>query len=105
MFKILMLDASLPQVSKQSDLSFEDSGNISNQMDNRSESLLCRHWDVNTAAMAPALASACIARNMYAWVNRPLVEAIGKAVAYLADAAVETVRATAKSAALLNSAR
>lgn len=33
------------------------------------------------------------------------LEIISKAVAYLADVAVETVRTTAKSAALLNSAR
>lgn len=119
-FKTPKLDAALSQVSKKSDLSFEDSGNLKDQMDRRAEALLRRAWDSNAAAMAPALASACVARNVDAWLGRlsnhvskgsdskeitDSLEIIGKAVAYLADAAVESVRNTAKSAALLNSAR
>lgn len=119
-FKTPKLDAALSQVSKKSDLSFEDSGNLKDQMDRRAETLLRRAWDANAAAMAPALASACVARNVDAWLGRlsthvsrennskevsESLELISKAVAYLADAAVESVRNTAKSAALLNSAR
>lgn len=119
-FKIPKLDAALLQVSKRSDLSFEDSGNIKDHMDCRSEMLLCRVWDANAAAMVPALASACVARNADTWLTRlsnhiargrrskeviDSLEIISKAVVYLADATVETVRTTANSAALLNSAR
>lgn len=86
-------------------------------MDRRSKTLLCRAWDANAAAMGPALASTYVAWNADAWVSKLVdhvlrgsktkvvlncLEVIGKAAAYLADGAVET---TAKSAALLNSAR
>lgn len=89
-------------------------------MDHRSETLLRRAWEANAAAMSPALASACVARNADMWVNKLMdhiartsksiqlldaLEVVGKAVAYLLDAAVETVRMSAKAAALLNSAR
>ncbi|XP_077323067.1 uncharacterized protein LOC143956755 [Lithobates pipiens] len=119
-FKTPRLDASLAQVSKQSDLSFEDTGNIKDQMDRRAETILRRAWEANASAMSPALASACIARNADMWISKLIdhisqtskskevldsLEVVGSAVAYLADAAVETVRTTAKSAALLNSAR
>lgn len=119
-FKTPRLDASLAQVSKQSDLSFEDTGNLKDQMDRRAETILRRAWEANAAAMSPALASACIARNADTWVCKLMdhvsrtskskevldsLEVIGNAVAYLADAAVETVRTTAKTGALLNSAR
>lgn len=39
-------------------------------MDRRSEMLLRRAWDTNAVAMAPALASACVARNLYAWLHK-----------------------------------
>lgn len=44
-FKTPKLDATLSQVSKKSDLSFEDSGNMKDQMDRRFETLLRRAWD------------------------------------------------------------
>lgn len=86
----------------------------------RSEMLLRWAWDANAAVMAPALASACVARNVDSWLTRlsdhvargtrskeviNSLEIISKAVAYLADTAVETARTTAKSVALLNLAR
>lgn len=114
------MDASLAQVSNHSDLSFKDSGNIRDQMDRSSETLLCRAWDTNAAAIGPALAAAYFPKNVDAWVSMLMdhvshgskfkevldsLEAIGKAVSYLAGAAVETARTTAKSADLLNYAR
>ena len=66
------------------------------------------------------LASVCVARNTAAWTSklmdhlssssvsretRDSLQVIGTAVAYLADAAIETVRATAKSGALVNASR
>lgn len=110
----------MAKVSKQSDLSFEDTGNIKDQMDQRAETILRRAWEANAAGMSPALASACVARNADKWISQLIdhvsrtskseevldsLDVIGSAVAYLADAAVETVRTTAKSGALLNSAR
>ena len=119
-FKIPRLDAPLAQVSKQSDLSFEDAGNLKDPMDRRAETSLRRAWEANAAALSPALASACIARNANSWTSTLMdlvtqvtdskdilesIQLIGSAVAYLADAAVETVRSSAKTGALLNSAR
>ncbi|XP_040192736.1 uncharacterized protein LOC120926675 isoform X2 [Rana temporaria] len=119
-FKVPRLDAPLAQVSKQSDLSFEDTGNLRDPMDRRAETSLRRAWEANAAALSPALASACVARNANSWISKLLehvsqgsdskeilesLQLIGSAVAYLADASVETVRSTAKTGALLNSAR
>lgn len=55
-FKSPRLDAFLAQVSKQSDLSFEDTGNLKDQMDRRAKTTLRRAWEANAAAMSPALA-------------------------------------------------
>lgn len=118
--KVPKLDATLSQVTKRSDLSFEDSGAIKDVMDRRSESLLRKAWEANTSAMVPALAATCVARNAYFWIERlfdhlsqgtkteevvDCLSTIGKAVAYLVDAVVESVRASAKVAKLINSAR
>ena len=119
-FKLPRLDAALSQVTKLSDLSFEDAGNIKDMMDRRAESLLRKAWEANSAALSPALAAACVARNTDIWVEtltehlarnteaEEVVESltvIRKAIAYLADAAIESARASAKTAALINSAR
>lgn len=73
-FKTPRLDASLAQVSKQSDLSFEDTGNIKDRMDRRAETILRRALEANAVAMSPALGSACIARNADMWIsNRPRI--------------------------------
>lgn len=74
-------------------------------MDCRSETLQQRAWDANAAAMAPALASDYVARNVDGWLHRltdyvaretrskeatDCLEIISKEMAYLADVAVET---------------
>ena len=76
-------------------------------MDRRADTSLRRAWEANAAALGPALASVCIARNTAAWTSKLLdhissssesretrdsLQVIGTAVAYLADAAIETVR-------------
>ena len=119
-FKVPRLDAALAQVSRQSDLSFEDTGNLKDAMDRRADTSLRRAWEANAAALGPALASVCVARNTAAWTSKLLdhvasssesgetrdsLQVIGTALAYLADAALETVRATAKSGALINASR
>lgn len=112
--------ATLSQVTKLSDLSFEDTGSIKDLMDRRAESLPRKAWKANTSAMGPALAAACLAWIADLWVEKltkhlyreseagdvlDSLSVMGKAVAYLADAAVESARASAKMAALINSAR
>ena len=119
-FKIPKLDAPLAQVSKQSDLSFEDAGNLKDPMDRRADSSLRKAWEANAAALSPALASVCISRNADSWISKLMeqvsqvpdskesletLQLIEGAVAYLADAVIETVRSTAKTGALINSAR
>ncbi|XP_040195312.1 lamina-associated polypeptide 2, isoforms alpha/zeta-like [Rana temporaria] len=120
LFKTPKLDASLAQLSRQSDLSFEDAGNLKDSLDRRADTSLRRAWEANTAALGPALASSCIARNADTWLTRLLehvpqtskfkeirdsLTVIGSAVAYLADASIETVRSSAKTGALVNAAR
>ena len=89
-------------------------------MDRQAEASLRRAWEANAAALGPALASVCVARNADSWISKLMehvsqvpnskeildsLQVIGSAVAYLADAVVETVLSTAKTGALINSAR
>lgn len=118
--KVPKLDTALSQVTKRSDLSFKDIGSIKNVMDHKSEALLSRTWGANTSTMVPALAATCVARSADSWIERlnkhlsqgtkseevlDSLSVIGKAIAYLADAVVDSVRASAKTGTLINSAR
>lgn len=70
--------------------------------------------------MAPALAATCVARNTDFLIEKlsrhfsqgyksqdilDSLSVIGKAVVFLADAAVDSIKASAKTGALVNSAR
>ncbi|XP_068108314.1 uncharacterized protein [Hyperolius riggenbachi] len=114
------LDAALAQYSKNSDLSFEDAGSLKDPMDRKADALLKRAWDAVSFSFKPAIASICLARNLVRWIeglqnhliagtpHEKILESlpvISKSVAFLADAASENVRASAKAAALVNSSR
>ena len=104
----------MSQVSKRSDLSFEDSGVLKEQMDSKTDSLLRKAWDASALSLGPAVASTCVARNLDVWVQRlddllssdtPKEEIreslplIAKSVTFLADAAADSVKAAARSSA------
>ena len=99
-FKNPKLDAPLSQVTKRS--------------------LLKKAWEANSASLGPALSATCVARNTISWMEKitkhlaqvksqdlqDTLSIIGKAVAYLADAAaVESMVTSAKTGALINLVR
>lgn len=119
-FKCPRLDAPMSQVSKRSDLSFENSGVLKDQMDRKADSLLHKVWDSSAFSLGPAVASTCVVRNLDIWVQRlddllasdtPKEEIreslplIAKSVAFLADAAADSVKSAARASALFNSAK
>lgn len=55
---------------KKSDLSFEDSGVLKDQMDRKADALLRKAGDASAVLLGPALASTCIARKLDVWVHR-----------------------------------
>lgn len=114
------LDAAFSQVSRHTDLAFEDMGALPDPMDKRIDSLLKKSWDSSIGNLKPAMASTVVARNMEYWLTqiKAHIEAgtpketilssfpmLLKGIAYLADASAESVRMSARSAALSNSAR
>ncbi|XP_068127180.1 lamina-associated polypeptide 2-like [Hyperolius riggenbachi] len=120
LFKCPRLDAPLSQCSKDTDLSFEDMGTLKDPMDRKAEALLKRAWDSTSFSFKPAISSVCVARNLDKWVrglqerleegtpHARILESLPviiKSIAFLADAATESLRAAAKTAALINSAR
>lgn len=114
------LDAPLSKVSKNSDLAFDDMGTLKDPMDKRGDILLHRAWDSAVGNLKPALASTCVARNLEVWLTQiqshlsagtsreqilksfPL---LFQAVGFLADSSAESVRMSARTSALVNSAR
>ena len=114
------LDAAFSQVSRNTDLAFEDMGVLSDVMDKRMDSLLKKCWDSTIGNLKPELAVTVMARNLEHWLSKiqEHIEAgtdketilasfptILQGVAYIADASAESVRMSARSAALANSAR
>lgn len=108
--KVPKLDTTLSQVTIRSDLS-EDTGSIRDAMDRKTESLLKKEWDANSSNMVPAFTAICVARNADFWIERltkhllqgnkspevlDSLSVIGKAVAFLADAADKSVKTSAK---------
>ena len=114
------VDAAFSQVSRRTDLAFEDMGVLKDAMDKRADSLLKKAWDSSTSSLKPAMASTVVARNLECWLEqlKGHVEAgtarkdlldsfplLLKAVKYMADASAESIKMSARSAALVNSAR
>ena len=118
--KVPKLDAAFSQVSRSTDLAFEDMGVLRDPMDKRMDLLLKRSWQSIMNGLKPAMATTCVARNLEFWTNQlknhisadsskeEILESFSTltaAVAYIADASVEAIKMSARSAALANSAR
>ena len=114
------LDAAFSKVSRNTDLAFEDMGTLKDNMDKRADALLKKAWDSTLANLKPALASTVVARNLEHWLDKlkshieagtprkDLLETLPvllKAVGYMADASAESVKMSARSSALIISAR
>lgn len=118
--KVPKLDSAFSQVSKSTDLAFEDMGTLKEPMDKRMDLLLKRTWQSVMHNLKPAMATTCVARNLDHWVNQLKAHVIADsskqeildsfstlsaAISYIADASAESIRMSARSAALTNSAR
>ena len=118
--KVPKLDAAFSQVSRHTDLAFEDMGILSESMDKKMDSLLKRSWDSTLGSLKPAMAVTVVARNMEFWLNHLQTHieeetvkeqilssfpTIMRGIAYIADASAELVRMAARSSALANSTR
>lgn len=114
------IDAAFSQVSRKTDLAFEDMGILKDAMDKRADGLLKKAWDSSLANLKPAMAATVVARNLECWLEqlknhvvagtsrKDLLESFPtllKAVKYMADASAESIRMSARSSALVNSAR
>ena len=114
------LDAAFSQVSRHTDLAFEDMGVLSDPMDKRMDSLLKKSWDASQGNLKPAMAATVVARNLEHWLTQVKAHiesdtpketllasfpTLINGVKYLADASAESIRMSARASALSNSAR
>lgn len=114
------LDGAIAGISKRSSLPFEDSSSLQDPLDKRIDSSLRMSWEASTSTLKPGVASACVARSLMVWLsqleecvqNKTSREAIlaslpmlKKATAFMIDASTDTIKSSAKAAALSNSAR
>ena len=111
--KIPKLDTAFSQVSKSTDLTFEDMGLLKEPMDKRIELLLKITWQSVMNNLKPAMATTCVARNLEYWIGQlkshisadsPKQEILDSfktltaGVSYIADASAESIRMTTRSA-------
>lgn len=115
------LDAPIAKVSRRSSLPFEDAGSLQDPLDKTLDTCLRRSWEAAATGLKPNIASTCLARSLMVWLNQledhiqnktpreTLVSSLPtlkkKAAAFLADASIDAIELTAKSAALANSVR
>lgn len=114
------LDGALTKMMKRTSLPIEDAGSLQDPMDRRVDTCLRRSWEASTAALKPDVASACVARTLIVWLGQleehvrggtpreailSSLPMLKKAAAFLADASSDSIKMTAKAAALSNSAR
>ncbi|XP_068107212.1 lamina-associated polypeptide 2, isoforms alpha/zeta-like [Hyperolius riggenbachi] len=114
------LDPSFSRVSRKSDLQFENFGNLKDPIDKKMDNLLRRAWESASLTFKPAVASTAVGRSLKAWLTQtqskiasgvPREEILEdfpdlfNATNYLTDAADDTVKLTARTTALVNSAR
>lgn len=114
------LDVALSQVSRKTDLAFEDMRVLADPMDKRMDSLLKKTLDSSLGNLRPATAVKVVARNMEYWLTQikahikagtPKEKILSsfpmllRGVAYIADASAESVSMSARSSVLANLAR
>lgn len=118
--KVPKLDAAFSQVSRSTDLAFEDMGTLKDPMDKKADQQLKKAWQSIVGNLKPAMAMTCVSRNMEFWLNQlkthiiadsPKQEILDSfptliaAVAYISDASADSIRMSARSGALTIAAR
>ncbi|XP_068089930.1 lamina-associated polypeptide 2-like isoform X1 [Hyperolius riggenbachi] len=114
------LDAAFSQVHKENELSFEDLGFLKDQSDKKAEFALKKTWSAICANFRPAAATTCVGRTLDMWMHQVMhhikmgssketilnsFTVMFKAINFIIDAATESIRLTARAAALSNVAR
>ncbi|XP_040266410.1 lamina-associated polypeptide 2, isoforms alpha/zeta-like isoform X2 [Bufo bufo] len=114
------VDAPVAKVAKHTALPFEDSAQLKDPLDRKAESLLRKTWETTAALLKPGVASTCVARTLNLWLDQLEIHLVNKtprdqileslpllkmATSFLADAAAESVKLSARTAVLSNTAR
>ncbi|XP_072006291.1 uncharacterized protein [Engystomops pustulosus] len=114
------VDVQVTKVVKKTDLPFEDSAQLRDPMDRKSDALLKKAWETSMLSLKSNISATSVARTLYFWLNEleshirestpraSLLDSIPllrSATAFLADASAEGVRFAAKEGALTNAAR
>ncbi|XP_069828802.1 lamina-associated polypeptide 2, isoforms alpha/zeta-like [Dendropsophus ebraccatus] len=114
------IDVAIAKVSKKGSLPFEDLGTLKDPMDKKADGFLKRTWEAAAESFRPSIAGTCVARSMLVWLAQleeglqsgessesllASLPRLKKSASFLADASADTLRFSARSAALSNSAR
>ncbi|CAJ0963854.1 unnamed protein product [Ranitomeya imitator] len=114
------IDVQVARVAKKTALPFEDSSQLKDPLDRKIESLLKKSWETSTSALRYNIASTCVARSLFRWIQEleshisqgtPREEVLDslpilhRATGFLADASLESIRVAARSLVQTNSAR
>ncbi|XP_044127503.1 lamina-associated polypeptide 2-like [Bufo gargarizans] len=118
--EIPKIDVQVAKVNKKTSLPFEDASQLKDSMDRKADSLLRKSWEASMFNVKTNIAATSVARSMFLWLGElethikdrasreqileslPLLKS---ATAFLADASAESVRFSARDAALSNAAR
>ncbi|XP_040264841.1 lamina-associated polypeptide 2, isoforms alpha/zeta-like [Bufo bufo] len=114
------IDIQVAKVTKKTSIPFEDSSNLKDPMDRKTEGLLKKAWECSSALINVNITATSVARSMGLWRNQlenhlrlktpreDILESIPllrMATAYLADASAESIRISARNSTLANTAR
>ncbi|XP_069832613.1 uncharacterized protein [Dendropsophus ebraccatus] len=118
--KASAIDAPVAKIARKNSLPFDDLGSLSDPMDRKSDYFSKRTWEAATGALRTSIAATCVARPLRMWLTKLKTQltndqdttkvlddlpVISKAVDFLADASTDTIKMSARAAALSNSAR
>lgn len=114
------LDGAITKISRKASLPIDDAGSLPDPMERKMEACLRRSWEASSSALKPGVASTCVARTLLVWLNQleeqvknkapresicASLPMLKKAAAFLADASSDTIRLSARAAALSNTTR
>ncbi|XP_072001164.1 uncharacterized protein [Engystomops pustulosus] len=114
------VDIPIAKVVKKTDLPFEDSTQLKDAMDRKSDCLLKKAWEASMAILKTNITTTSVSRTLFFWLGQledhlregtsreemlDSIPLLRSAAAFLADASAETIRFSAREAALSNATR
>ncbi|CAJ0952120.1 unnamed protein product [Ranitomeya imitator] len=69
LFDMPKVDVQVSRVTKKTALPFEDSSQLKDPMDRKTESLLRKSWETLTNLLRSNVASTCVARSLFLWLR------------------------------------